>query len=159
MTPKKLGKLSWLPISLESMLSLAHDCSLLMLSRIPGYGYKTIKILRHHLFGDELPSAGAFTDAPEDLHPYEHLKQVAEEETERPLIVQDVREKATARQFRQWYGERLGNRLWSLLFGEDDEPVNSAPDYPATISVEDSYPRKLQESLTWICWLNASLQS
>lgn len=138
------------PYQLGKYVDLTHTVSSLISSRIPGYGYKTVKILRHHLFGDELPSAGAFTDAPEDTHPYEHLKQVAEEETERPLIVQDVREKATARQFRQWYGERLGTRLWFLLFGEDDEPVNSAPDYPATISVEDSYPRKLLQSLASI---------
>lgn len=112
------------------------------LHRIPSYGFKTIKILRHHLFGDEIPSAGAFTDAPDDTHPYEYIKETAEE-TEQPLIVQDVKEKASARQFRHWYGERLGTRLWSLLLGDDDEPVTSAPDYPATISVEDSFPRRL----------------
>ncbi len=39
------------------------------------------------------------------------------------------------------FGARLGSRLWSLLQGVDEEGVTPAPEFPAQISVEDTYRR------------------
>ncbi|UZJ51716.1 hypothetical protein CBS101457_001036 [Exobasidium rhododendri] len=50
-----------------------------------------------------------------------------------------------ARQIFDWqalkdlFGERLGTRLFKLIQGQDDEAVSKAPEYPAQISVEDTY--------------------
>lgn len=50
-----------------------------------------------------------------------------------------------ARQIFDWqslvdiFGQRLGTRLYNLLQGNDDEPVIKAPEYPAQISIEDTY--------------------
>lgn len=37
------------------------------------------------------------------------------------------------------FDQRLADRLYGLLHGIDDEPVVRAPDYPAQISIEDTY--------------------
>ncbi|PWN35389.1 DNA/RNA polymerase [Meira miltonrushii] len=39
----------------------------------------------------------------------------------------------------EMFGERIATRLHALLHGIDDEPVIKAPDFPAQISIEDSY--------------------
>jgi DNA polymerase iota len=50
-----------------------------------------------------------------------------------------------ARQIFDWqslkdiFGLRLATRLYSLLQGQDDEPVIKAPEYPAQISIEDTF--------------------
>ncbi|MCO5613764.1 hypothetical protein L7F22_068042 [Adiantum nelumboides] len=37
------------------------------------------------------------------------------------------------------FGERIATRLYALLHGIDDDPVIKAPEFPAQISIEDSY--------------------
>ncbi|PWN94072.1 DNA/RNA polymerase [Acaromyces ingoldii] len=37
------------------------------------------------------------------------------------------------------FGARIGNRLWQLVLGSDDEPVQPSPEIPAQISIEDTY--------------------
>lgn len=39
----------------------------------------------------------------------------------------------------EMFGERIATRLHALLHGIDDEPVIKAPEFPAQISIEDSY--------------------
>jgi DNA polymerase iota len=52
---------------------------------------------------------------------------------------------ALARQIFDWqslkdmFGLRLATRLYSLLQGQDDEPVIKAPEFPAQISIEDTF--------------------
>lgn len=47
-------------------------------------------------------------------------------------------------------GLRLGEKLWDLLHGIDDEPVHPSPDYPKTITVEDSYAIDMTRSYATI---------
>ncbi|KDN46619.1 DNA/RNA polymerase [Tilletiaria anomala UBC 951] len=60
---------------------------------------------------------------------------------ERPLTVSLVCSYFDAASFDVLFGERLGQRLWALLQGRDDEPVVPAPEFPAQIGVEDTFPR------------------
>ncbi|CAO1615144.1 unnamed protein product [Sympodiomycopsis kandeliae] len=56
-----------------------------------------------------------------------------------PLTVALCRKAFSASQFVDLFGSRLGTRLWSLLQGQDDEPVVPAPPFPLQISIEDTY--------------------
>lgn len=57
----------------------------------------------------------------------------------RSLTAQTIRDNLDEATFIAKFGSKLGNRLWNLLHGIDDEPVNPSPEYPAQISVEDSH--------------------
>lgn len=50
-----------------------------------------------------------------------------------------IREQLDEAIFTRKFGSKLGDRLWNLIHGTDDEPVNPSPEYPAQISVEDSH--------------------
>ena len=50
-----------------------------------------------------------------------------------------IRSTCTSRDFEAWFGAKQASRLWSLLHGEDSEPVHPSPEYPLQISVEDSH--------------------
>lgn len=56
------------------------------------------------------------------------------------LSVGKVRTSCTEKQFYEWFGARLGGRLWGLLHGIDNAEVIPTPIFPKQISVEDSYP-------------------
>lgn len=57
----------------------------------------------------------------------------------RSLTVQTIRENLDKGTFVTKFGHKLGSRLWDLLHGNDEEPVNPSPEYPAQISIEDSH--------------------
>jgi len=57
----------------------------------------------------------------------------------RVLTVGLVRQHCTDKAFLGWFGEKLGPRLWGLLFAVDNEPVHPSPEYPVQISVENSH--------------------
>lgn len=58
---------------------------------------------------------------------------------ERSLPIQLIREHLNGTIFIDKFGPKLGKRLWALIHGDDQEPVNPSPEYPAQISVEDSH--------------------
>jgi DNA polymerase iota len=114
------------------------------IAKIPGFGFRTQKVLRHHLFAEDL-APGTWTDAPEHTHPYDSAHtgvqelQADAQDEEQPLTVELLRGKVTLANLKSWFDTRLGQRLWNLLYARDEEPVTDAPEYPATISVEDSF--------------------
>lgn len=55
------------------------------------------------------------------------------------LTIALIRAHCTATDFAVWFGVKLGTRLWDLIHGDDDEPVNPSPEYPLQISVENSH--------------------
>ena len=55
------------------------------------------------------------------------------------LTVDLARRLFTASHFDELFGARLGARLWDLLNGRDEEPVTPAAEWPAQISIEDTY--------------------
>jgi DNA polymerase iota len=113
--------------------------------KLNGFGFRTGWILRSKLLGEEMPATGAYGDAdkhngafaPEDDYP-ETLSNG--QPSTAALSVGKVRTSCTAAQFHEWFGARVGPRLWSLLNGIDDEEVVPTPPFPKQISVEDSYP-------------------
>ncbi len=52
--------------------------------------------------------------------------------------------------FVRLFGQRLGDRLWGLLRGIDDDPVAPTLPFPKQISVEDSYAMTARRSLRTI---------
>ena len=61
------------------------------------------------------------------------------EDAEAPLTIALIRAHCSSLDFTTWFGAKLGPRLWSLIHGDDDEPVNPSPEYPLQISVENSH--------------------
>lgn len=55
------------------------------------------------------------------------------------LSVQSIRSRLQEADLIRLFGAKLGQRLWKLLHGDDEEPVNPSPEYPVQISVEDSH--------------------
>jgi DNA polymerase iota len=58
---------------------------------------------------------------------------------ERSLPIHLIREHLDQAVFLSKFGPKTGQRLWKLIHGDDEEPVNPSPEYPAQISVEDSH--------------------
>lgn len=58
---------------------------------------------------------------------------------ERSLPIHLIREHLDQSDFLSKCGPKAGQRLWKLIHGDDEEPVNPSPEYPAQISVEDSH--------------------
>jgi DNA polymerase iota len=119
--------------------------------KLNGFGFRTGWILRHHIFGEEMPAKGVHGD-PDKVNGSFFEEAVAEEEemlvdaeANKPaatggLTVGKVRTCTSADDFYAWFGGRLGPRLWGLLQGMDDAEVIPTPAFPKQISVEDSYP-------------------
>lgn len=55
------------------------------------------------------------------------------------ITVEQARTWLSLDDFVQVHGERLGHRLWDALHGIDNDSVHPTPDFPKTITVEDSY--------------------
>jgi DNA polymerase iota len=55
------------------------------------------------------------------------------------LTCQMIRDNLDEKAVASLFGAKLGSRLWSILHGNDEEPVNPSPEYPLQISVEDSH--------------------
>lgn len=60
-------------------------------------------------------------------------------DAEAPLTIALIRSHCSSVEFHSWFGAKLGSRLWALIHGDDDEPVNPSPEYPLQISVENSH--------------------
>lgn len=87
------------------------------MERLPGFGYKTRVAIAERLC----------------------LEQIDERPVEERCTVLDLRKAATEEIMCQLLDARVGKRLWALVHGEDDQPVVMTPDYPAQITVEDSF--------------------
>lgn len=60
-------------------------------------------------------------------------------DAEAELTIALIRSHCSAADFSAWFGVKLGPRLWNLIHGDDDEPVNPSPEYPLQISCENSH--------------------
>lgn len=56
-----------------------------------------------------------------------------------PVTVDLALKAFTLPSFEEIFGARLGVRLWGLLHGQDDEPIQPSPEFPSQISIEDTY--------------------
>lgn len=133
-----------------------------VLSKIPSFGFRTLTILRHKIFKEPLTPAGQWTNAPEHTHPYEYEGQLLERKaayeqhrltahtglldlqeqalnSSQPMTVEIARQALSSKDLQEWFDPTIGARLWGLLHGIDFDPVSMAPDFPATVSVEDTY--------------------
>jgi DNA polymerase iota len=118
--------------------------------KLNGFGFRTGWILRNKILGEEMPARGMYGEA--DKHNGSFMTEEEEVNREysegllngRPssgsLSVGKVRLSCTEKQFYEWFGGRLGSRLWELLHGIDSAEVIPTPAFPKQISVEDSYP-------------------
>ena len=118
--------------------------------KLNGFGFRTGWILRNKILGEDIPAKGTYGDA--DKHNGSFLVEEADGDdyseglvNGRPSIsgslsVGKVRTSCTEKQFVEWFGGRLGGRLWGLLQGIDEADVIPTPAFPKQISVEDSYP-------------------
>ena len=112
--------------------------------KLTGFGFRTGHILRNKILGEEMPEKGTYGEADKHngsfVNEYSQslLNDVPEKGTS--LSVGQVRTSTTLNEFLEWFGQRLGPRLWELLHGIDNSEVLPSPDFPKQISVEDSYP-------------------
>jgi DNA polymerase iota len=120
--------------------------------KLNGFGFRTGWILRHNIFGEEMPPKGAYGDPDKVNGSFFDETTLDDEVMSLPdtqangrvvtggLTVGKVRTSTTAEEFYAWFGARVGPRLWGLLHGIDDAEVVPTPPFPKQISVEDSYP-------------------
>lgn len=99
----------------------------LPVQKLPGFGYRTRLTIAEHL---PLSSEAAEVqkNEVEDDAPVEERYKVA-----------DLRRRATEQKLCTWLDPKIGPRLWALLHGQDEAAVVMTPDYPAQITVEDSF--------------------
>jgi DNA polymerase iota len=109
------------------------------LRRLNGFGSKICATIEN-----ELASAGA------QVTPATTAGEPSEELFTSCITVHHARSSLSQEDFVRLFGRRLGGRLWGLLHGIDDEPVNPTPPFPKQISVEDSYASNPRRRLSLI---------
>ncbi|KZT56440.1 DNA/RNA polymerase [Calocera cornea HHB12733] len=96
--------------------------------KLMGFGSKVLHTLRDHVTGSVRP----FTT---DL-------AVEDRRSDTPLTVGFLRQHLTKQLFCTLLGMQNGQKLWDLLDGKDEEPVKPSPEFPLTISIEDSFDER-----------------
>ncbi|KZO95091.1 DNA/RNA polymerase [Calocera viscosa TUFC12733] len=102
--------------------------------KLMGFGWKVLCTLRDHVTGS--PRASIYDTTTENHH------------SNTTLTVAFLRQSLTEQHFRALLGAQNGQKLWNLLDGKDEEPVKSSPEFPLTISIEDSFDER-RGTLDW----------
>jgi len=112
--------------------------------KINGFGFATLKVLYDRLtsesdlyFAEDLGEEAA--DEGSEFKVQDHAKAELLATEKVPLSVRRVLSKSSQSEFEAWFGQPKGSQLWGLLHGHDTLPVLQSPEYPAQVSIEDSF--------------------
>ncbi|EJT97868.1 DNA/RNA polymerase [Dacryopinax primogenitus] len=102
--------------------------------KLMGFGSKALHTLRDYISTTKYPITSPSTKE--------------DDRDELALTVGLLRSKMTAALFGSLLGAQNGQKIWDLLEGRDNEPVKMSPEFPLTISVEDSFDQQ-RGTLDW----------
>lgn len=112
----------------------------LELRQLTGFGGSIVNKIRAALGGETLGHSGTeWLNGGLGADPQAGLQDPRGGAPPVKLTVELTRRALSRTQFDELFGARLGARLWALLHGRGDEPIVPAPEYPAQISIEDTY--------------------